>query len=361
MDDQQSTGSMGIDAASFLACVFDQNSLLILSCTPRLASLSGHTPESLVGKFVIDLFVGESLEALGTLLRGKDHSLPLTCTVATEDGTGSCVAVTVSEPDAHGEQTLICVPTVDESPNVARLERSVQELTRQNERLKDFTNLLVHDLRNTLHTVINGIDLIQACLADNLEDQTQRQVDRISRATSSMTGTLQGVMQYLRFEVGAFPLELTDLNALVDALALDTTSSNSREIQIHRTNDLPSVVCQRQLIKEVFQNIVGNAIKYTDKEPVKIEIGLGKSHKDLPVIYVRDKGVGIGEADLENIFTPFKRADHQGLNQQGTGVGMALVKKIIESHGGEIWLESKPDEGTTVLFSLSENPVPKEG
>jgi signal transduction histidine kinase len=310
---------------------------------------------------VIDLFAGESLEALGSFLRGKDHSGPLSCTLATEDGAGSCVAVTVSEPDDRGEQTLLCVPAVDDGRKIARLERSVQELTQQNERLRDFTNLLVHDLRNTLHTVISGIDLVQARLADTLEDRTRRQVERISRATSSMTGTLEGVMQYLRFEVGAFPLELTDLNGMVDALALDAASSSSREIRIHRANDLPSVVCQRQLIQEVFHNIVGNAIKYSNQEPVEIEIGLGSSKGNLPVIYIRDNGVGIGEADLEHVFTPFKRADHLGLNQQGTGVGLALVKKIIERHGGEIWLESRVDEGTTVLFSLSEHPAPGEG
>ena len=361
MADQQSTGSMRIDAGTFLACVFDHDSLSILSCTPGLASLSGKTPEELMGKFVIDLFAGESLEALGSFLRGKDHSAPLTCTLSSEDETGSCVAVTVSEPNARGEQTLLCVPAVDQGPRIVRLERSVQELTQQNERLKDFTNLLVHDLRNTLHTVISGIELVQARLADTLEDRTRRQVERISLATSSMTGTLEGVMQYLRFEVGAFPLELTDLNAMVDALALDAARSNSREIRIHRANDLPSVVCQRQLIKEVFHNILGNAIKYSDKDPVEIEIGLGSSQGNLPVIYIRDNGVGIGEADLENVFTPFKRADHQGLNQQGAGVGMAMVKKIIERHGGEIWLESRVDEGTTVLFSISEHPVPEEG
>jgi signal transduction histidine kinase len=361
MPDQQSTGSMGIDAGEFLACVFDHNSLLILSCTPRLSSLSGQTPEGAGGRFVIDLFAGESLEVLGAFLRRTDHSSPLTCTLATEDGAGACVAVTVSEPNDRGEQTLICIPSVDEGPRIARLERSVQELNQQNERLKDFTNLLVHDLRNTLHTVISGIDLVQARLADSLEDKTKRQVARISRATASMTSTLGGVMQYLRFEVGAFPLEWTDLNELVDAIVLDASNTTARDLRIHRNNNLPSVVCQRQLIKEVFHNLVGNAIKYSDKEPVEIEIGRGNPRKDLPVIYVRDNGVGIGEADLENIFTPFNRADHRGLNQQGTGVGMALVKKIVESHGGEIWLESRVDEGTTVLFSLSEHPVTGEG
>jgi signal transduction histidine kinase len=361
MADQQSTGSMGIEYGPFLACVFDRNSLSILSCTPELASLSGQTPEDLEGRFVIDLFAGESLEDLGSFLRGQDQSAPLSCTLATADGVGSCVAVTVSEPGVRGEQTLLCVPAVDEGPRIARLERSVQELTQQNERLKDFTNLLVHDLRNTLHTVISGIDLVQASLSDTLEDRTRRQVDRVFRATSAMTGTLEGVMQYLRFEVGAFPLELTDLNAMVDSLAQDATRSHPKDIRIHRAHDLPSVVCQRQLIKEVFHNIVGNAIKYSDQEPVEIEIGLGSSQGDLPVIYVRDNGVGILEADLEHIFTPFKRADHMGLNQQGTGIGMALVKKIIERHGGEIWLESRVDEGTTVLFSLSEHPVIAEG
>ncbi len=360
MTDQQSKGWMGIDARSLLACVYDHNSLLILSCTPEIACLSGQKQDALVGRFVIDLFAGESLEALGEFLRSKDHSTPLTCKLATADGAGSCVAVTVSNPDSRGEQTLICVPVADDGPRIARLERTVHELDQQNERLKDFTNLLVHDLRNTLHTISSGIDLLQARLANNLEDRNRRQVGRISSAAASMTGTLEGVMQYLRFEVGAFPLELTDLNALVDALVLNTATAHSREIQIQRTHDLPSVVCQRQLIQEVFHNLVGNAIKYSEREPVEIEIGLERSQDDLPVIFVRDNGVGIEATDLESVFTPFKRADHRGLNQQGTGVGMALVKKIIESHGGAIWLESRVDEGTTVHFSLSEHPSPGE-
>jgi chemotaxis family two-component system sensor kinase Cph1 len=101
---------------------------------------------------------------------------------------------------------------------------------------------------------------------------------------------------------------------------------------------------------------VGNAIKYTDTPEVQIEIGLCDEPGAHPTFFVRDHGVGIATTDMELVFDPFKRADHRTLNSQGTGLGMALVKKIIERHGGKVWLESELEQGTTVKFSLSEVP-----
>jgi signal transduction histidine kinase len=118
---------------------------------------------------------------------------------------------------------------------------------------------------------------------------------------------------------------------------------------------LPKLVCEKALIRELFQNLIDNAIKYTAGPTVDIEIGRDAGANSLPTFFVKDFGVGIHDEDRVRVFEPLKRADHHKLNDKGVGLGMALVKKIVERHGGTIWFDSRIAEGTTFYFSLREH------
>jgi signal transduction histidine kinase len=265
----------------------------------------------------------------------------------------------ISQRDAANEPTeltLIWIPVQDDRKRIAALEAAVETLTKQNERMSDLSNLANHDLRNLLQTVVSTIDLLDWTLKDKGQLDFEPQITRLRRASFTMGRLLEGIMKYLRFEVGDYPMELTNIGDLVDGIAQTAAADEQRSISITRTSELPSLMCERQLIEELFQNLVGNSIKYTDTPEVQIEIGLCDEPGGHPVFFVRDRGVGIAATDLERVFEPFKRADHRALNSKGTGMGMALVKKIIERHGGRVWLESEVDQGTTVKFSLSELP-----
>ena len=167
-----------------------------------------------------------------------------------------------------------------------------------------------------------------------------------------MTNVLDGVAQLLRVEVGEFPAELTDLNELVDGIAADTTLGEEGLV-VRRVGELPPVICRRQLVAEVFRNLVENGIKYGGEPPVVVEVGAGPG--SAPMFFVRDNGVGIEPEDLGRIFQPLERADRSGLNAGGTGMGLALAKRVVDRHGGRIWPESTPGLGTTIWFTLSEH------
>jgi signal transduction histidine kinase len=346
------------DSLGVMACVFDSSSLEIEGCSVELGRVLGRErADLLVGRFVLDLFRPESFEEFHGFLRAETGTESVVCTLLSPGRVDQRVVVTSHcHADGSDLRTLLCAPVQDDRARIAALEASVETQTDRYHRLREFTDLVAHDLRNQLHVVVSSVDLIIAVEGATLGPGTLRRIDRIQGAGETMIGVLDGVTKYLRFEVGDYPMELTDINALVDSLVLAVPRPSDKRVHIRRSGDLPSLVCERQLIQELFHNIVGNAIKYSDKDPIEIEIGLGEGDENEKVIYIKDNGVGIDETDLDRVFAPFARADHQGLNDQGTGMGMALVQRIVERHGGRIWLESQVNEGTIVSFSLSEYP-----
>jgi signal transduction histidine kinase len=347
----------GIDLS---ACTIDRSTLQITGCTAALSTLLGRSSaEEVVGQVLIDLLAPDSYADLEASIRGQERTGPLECTLLGADDQEIRVAMAISQrgvASGSRELTLIWIPVQDDRKTIAALEAAVETLTEQNERMSDLSNLANHDLRNLLQTVVSTIDLLELTLKKKGQLDFEPQITRLRRASFTMGHLLDGVMKYLRFEVGEYPMELTNLSDLVDGIAQTAAADEQRFISIIRTCALPSLMCERQLIEELFQNLVGNSIKYTDTPQVQIEIGLCDEPGEHPIFFVRDRGVGIAATDLERVFEPFKRADHRALNSKGTGMGMALVKKIIERHGGRVWIESEVDQGTTVKFSLSELP-----
>ena len=142
------------------------------------------------------------------------------------------------------------------------------------------------------------------------------------------------------------------MNGLVDELIQEASALSTDGVCIRRSSDLPPVMCREHLIRELLRNLLENAVKYRGDRAAEIEIGAQPG--DIPVFFVRDNGVGIHEADLSRVLSPLTRADGDSLNAQGTGMGLALVRAIVERHEGRLHLESERGRGTTVWFSLSE-------
>jgi len=144
---------------------------------------------------------------------------------------------------------------------------------------------------------------------------------------------------------------------VLDLLKL-TLEREGVELRIPRL--LPTVACDRAMVERVFTNLVSNAIKYNDKAARWVELGFrepvdGADRR--PVLYVRDNGIGIPEKHQDSVFRMFKRLHGRDKYGGGTGVGLAFVKKIVERHGGSVWIESPPREGATVYFTLgNSNP-----
>ncbi len=122
--------------------------------------------------------------------------------------------------------------------------------------------------------------------------------------------------------------------------------------EITKMDNLPVIYGDKILLEEVFSNLINNAVKYNKKEDKIVEIGYEETEESASIIYVKDNGIGIREKHQETIFKIFKRLHGQDKFGGGTGVGLTIVKKILERHGGKIWLKSKYGEGTTFYVKL---------
>jgi PAS domain S-box-containing protein len=227
------------------------------------------------------------------------------------------------------------------------------ELARSNQELDDFAYIASHDLKEPLRGIHNYAGFLLEDYAGKLDDEGQAKLQTLSRLAQRMEVLIDSLLQFSR--VGRIELcgQETDLNEGVRA-ALESLQITLREekVEIRIPRPLPTVRCDRVRVGEVFHNLITNAIKYNDRQPKWVEIGY-REDGGPTVFYVRDNGIGIPPKHHEAVFRIFKRLHGRDKYGGGTGAGLTIVKKIVERHGGRIWLESAAGEGTTFFFTLA--------
>ncbi|MBI5751546.1 MAG: GHKL domain-containing protein [Hydrogenophilales bacterium] len=233
-----------------------------------------------------------------------------------------------------------------------KLAQFVTELKAANDELKNFAYIVSHDLKAPLRGIGSLADWLVADQAEKLDDEGREHLRLITQRVRRMDGLIDGILQYSR--VGRIKETLTevDLNQLlrdvIDSLA------PPENIAIRIAGALPTIRTEKTRIQQVFQNLLSNAIKYMDKPQGEIRIACVSAGEDWE-FSISDNGPGIETRHFKRIFQLFQTlAPHDRV--KSTGVGLALVKKIVEQYGGKIWLESKLGEGSTFFFTL-----PKRG
>lgn len=230
-------------------------------------------------------------------------------------------------------------------------EKLIVELEQKNAELERFTYTVSHDLKSPLITIRGFLGFIREDSRKGNLTRLDADIDRIGAATERMQTLLNDLLELSRVGRPANPPIDVDLNELVrETLELLHGRLSKTGVSISAANDLPRVRGSYERLMEVFQNLVDNACKFMgEQKSPRIEIGHQGFERDMPVLYVRDNGMGIHPQFHENIFGLFNKLD---IHSEGTGVGLALVKRIIETHGGRIWVESEPGRGTTFFFTL---------
>ncbi|MBD6615083.1 GAF domain-containing protein [Komarekiella sp. 'clone 1'] len=229
------------------------------------------------------------------------------------------------------------------------------ELERSNNELDAFAYIASHDLKEPLRGIHNYSNFLIEDYGETLNDEGRDKLRTLIRLTQRMEDLIDSLLHFSRLGRVDLSMQQTDINSVVNR-SLDLLSARIEQMQIKICipRPLPLVYCDRVQIGEVFNNLIANAIKYNDKTEKWIEIGY-IDHPTAPVIfYVRDNGIGIREKHFESIFRIFKRLHGPNKYGGGTGAGLTITKKIVERHGGKIWVESTYGEGSTFYFTLQE-------
>jgi signal transduction histidine kinase len=234
-------------------------------------------------------------------------------------------------------------------------ERLIGELERRNAELERFTYTVSHDLRSPLVTVRGFVDLLEKDFAGRQAERVTADLARIRSATSTMETLLRELLELSRIGRVMNPPETVALDELAGkAVALLHERLRAAKVRVEIRPGLPVVHGDRNRLLEVLQNLIENAVKFRSGqgEPV-IEIG-SRPEPEGPVVYVRDNGVGIDPRYHDRVFALFERLDPR---VEGTGVGLALVKRIVEVHGGRVWVESEgAGKGSAFCFTLPAAP-----
>lgn len=232
----------------------------------------------------------------------------------------------------------------------ARLQTLNKELSRSNEDLQHFAFAASHDLQEPLRTVSSFVTLLERTAAPKLNHAEQQYLKFVADGARRMHALIDDLLAFS--QVGQRPVSLTpvDLNKLLPKVLsnlYEGITGSGAEITVH---PLPEVAGDAAQLGQVFQNLIGNAIKYA-KPDVKPAIDIRAEREDHDwILRVSDNGIGIESEYLQQIFAPFKRLHGQEIS--GTGIGLAICRRVIESHGGRIWAESAVGEGSNFYFTL---------
>ncbi len=232
----------------------------------------------------------------------------------------------------------------------------IAELESKNSELERFTYTVSHDLKSPLFTIRGFLGYLEQDALAGKHERVKSDMQRITAATEKMQALLNDLLELSR--VGRLKNESVGIpfeELARDAVELVHGQIMARGIAIHIDANLPTIFGDRQRLLEVLQNLVDNASKFMGDQPEpRIEIGQAGAEGDMPVLYVRDNGVGILPEHHERVFGLFNKLD---VKSDGTGIGLALVKRIVEVHGGRIWVQSEARSGSTFYFTL---PTPPE-
>jgi len=332
------------------------------------ATMSGH----LLRTFMLNLGVGAVLVLLFAFGSGF-VSAPVRTALAdlhefikrvgAGEAKGERLDSDLAEVDTVARELTELMRRVEEAKQ--KLERAHKQLRATQMEMDEYTYVISHDLKEPLR----GIEAFSKFLADGyrdrLDDEGQHQLDVIRNSALRMQRLINDLLKFSRLSQQKNPMEAVGLNSMLMHVRVNLQYALDAKRADLRVNKLPTVVCDATAMTEVFHNLISNAIKYNNKPHPVIEVGCAeKPNADTGQtdyeFYVRDNGMGIKKEYFEKIFQIFQRLERDE-KAEGTGIGLTIVKRVIEWHGGRVWLESEEAKGTTFFFTLPKRELSRTG
>jgi len=228
--------------------------------------------------------------------------------------------------------------------------RHAAELERSNAELEQFAHVASHDLKEPLRMVASYLELLQRRYKGRLDDDADDFIHFAVDGALRMRNLMDGLLALSQVGTHGRPFGPTDCEAVVDKAVNDLAVAIAESGAVITRDPLPTVLGDAGQLEQLFQNLVSHAIKFRGEEKPRVHI-TARRKKTEWLFSVRDNGIGIDSKYSERIFVVFQRL-HAREERSGTGIGLAISKKIVERHGGRIWIESRPGEGATFYFTI---------
>jgi len=259
--------------------------------------------------------------------------------------------IVAEEEEEEEEEELVVMHDITERKAAEKeRERLIGELQATIQELQTFAYTISHDLRGPLVTIESFARALRADLEERKTERVEEDIGSIETGISRMQRLLKGILEYARVGRVVEPTENVPFKEIIEeSLQQLAGQISSSKASISVAETFPTVYADRMRMGQVLNNLIQNSTEYRDKSrPLSIEIGHRSSAGEV-VFFVRDNGIGIKPYKLDKVFELFYRGEKES---KGTGAGLAIVKRIVEAHGGRIWIESEAGKGTTIYFTL---------
>jgi PAS domain S-box-containing protein len=244
------------------------------------------------------------------------------------------------------------VDITERARQAAALRQANEALERSNIELQRFAHVASHDLQTPMRSIASFVELLEATYSDKLDGQAKDWIRRTIESIGQLQTLIRDLLEYSRVDSQAHPFTQVAFREVLDqAVSLLDTSIRDASAEV-TCGELPVVMGDRSQLVQVMLNLIGNSLKYRSSQPVRVQVSAEASAgKGEWTFAVRDNGIGIAERHHERIFEIFKRL-HNQKEIPGTGIGLAVCRRVLHRHGGRIWVESQPGRGSTFFFTI---------
>jgi PAS domain S-box-containing protein len=325
----------------------------------RAEQMFGWTREEIVGHKFVDYIIPESVrthvqEIVELLLEGKLPSHSINENITKDGRTIVCEWNNSILRDFVGNVEGVISLGLDITERRRaedKLQKLTEDLERSNEDLQQFAYIASHDLQSPLRTIQGFAQLIGRRYKNRLDDNANEYIEYISEGVKDMQMLIRDLLEFSKVDSQADTSELADTSVCVNKAVSNLKAAiDEKNAEITVDKGLPVVYGNAVQLTSLLQNLIGNSIKFSRKSP-RINIS-AKIEGNQAVFAISDNGIGMDKKDADRIFDIFRRL-HNKSEYPGTGIGLAICKKIVERHGGRIWVDSQPGKGSTFYFTLT--------
>jgi PAS domain S-box-containing protein len=327
--------------------------------------MMGYTREELRRMTPLDIKPEYSEESFRRILEplqaGRQSSLTFQTVHRRKDGSDLPVEIFlqyVAPPNRSGRFVAIVRDISAHKEAEARLQRALDEVQHSNEDLEQFAYVASHDLQEPLRMVTSYVELLAHRYGEKLDEDAREYIGFATRGAKLMQELIQDLLEYSRVGTRGKPFELQDLNEVMQTVRSNLQGLIGQSGAVIEVGDLPAVTADRMQLIRLLQNLLSNAVKFRSERTPRVGVW-ARRIEDAWELSVEDNGIGIDPKYFDRIFAVFQRL-HSRDQYPGTGMGLAICKRIVERHGGRLGVRSEPGRGTCFSFTIPDHEVSDE-